>query len=155
MDWVLSCWGWDLYANQRVSFRKSRSRAGRWSNWNSPFVLLWTKWQPTPVLLPRKFHGWRSLVGYSPWGPKESDMTDRLHFELRTRHIIAFCCLIYHWWLMIKISLWRQIAIKNKFINIGKVLKTWPGMYVFNKFLATIIDSIQLTTPLQIVFTYT
>ena len=26
------------------------------------------KWQPTPVLLPRKFHGWRSLVGYSPWG---------------------------------------------------------------------------------------
>ena len=25
------------------------------------------KWQPTPVLLPRKFHGWRSLVGYSPW----------------------------------------------------------------------------------------
>ena len=29
----------------------------------------------TPVLLPRKFHGWRSLVGYSPWGCKESDMT--------------------------------------------------------------------------------
>ena len=28
------------------------------------------KWQPTPVLLPRKFHGWRSLVGYSPWGQK-------------------------------------------------------------------------------------
>ena len=26
------------------------------------------KWQPTPVLLPGKFHGWRSLVGYSPWG---------------------------------------------------------------------------------------
>ena len=26
------------------------------------------KWQPPPVLLPRKFHGWRSLVGYSPWG---------------------------------------------------------------------------------------
>ena len=26
------------------------------------------KWQPTPVLLPRKFHGWRSLMGYSPWG---------------------------------------------------------------------------------------
>ena len=26
------------------------------------------KWQPTPVLLPEKFHGWRSLVGYSPWG---------------------------------------------------------------------------------------
>ena len=34
------------------------------------------KWQPTPVFLPRKFHGWRSLVGYSPWGLKESDMTE-------------------------------------------------------------------------------
>ena len=33
------------------------------------------KWQPTPVLLPRKFHGWRSLVGYSPCGQEESDTT--------------------------------------------------------------------------------
>ena len=35
---------------------------------------------PTPVLLPGKFYGWRSLVGYSPWSCKESDMTERLHF---------------------------------------------------------------------------
>ena len=35
------------------------------------------KWQPTPVLLPEKPHGWRSLVGYSPWGHKESDTTER------------------------------------------------------------------------------
>ena len=34
------------------------------------------KWQPTPVLLPGKSHGWRSLVGYSPWGRKVSDMTE-------------------------------------------------------------------------------
>ena len=39
------------------------------------------KWQPTPVLLPRKFHGWRSLVGYNPWGHKESDTTEWLHFS--------------------------------------------------------------------------
>ena len=38
-------------------------------------------WQLTPVLLPGKFHGQRSLVGYSPWGRKESDMTERLHFH--------------------------------------------------------------------------
>ena len=37
------------------------------------------EWQPTPVLLPGKSHGW-SLVGYSPWGCKESDTTERLHF---------------------------------------------------------------------------
>ena len=36
------------------------------------------KWQPTPVFLPEKFHGQRSLAGYSPWGHKESDMTERL-----------------------------------------------------------------------------
>ena len=39
------------------------------------------KWQPTPVLLPGKFNGWRILVGYSPWGHKESDTTERLHFH--------------------------------------------------------------------------
>ena len=35
---------------------------------------------PTPVLLPGKSHGWRSLVGCSPWGREESDTTERLHF---------------------------------------------------------------------------
>ena len=39
------------------------------------------KWQPTPVLLSGKSHGRRSLVGYSPWGRKESDTTERLHFH--------------------------------------------------------------------------
>ena len=37
------------------------------------------RWHPTAVLLPGKSHGWRSLVGCSPWGRKESDMTERLH----------------------------------------------------------------------------
>ena len=38
-------------------------------------------WHPTPVLLPGKSHEWRSLEGCSPWGPEESDMTERLHFQ--------------------------------------------------------------------------
>ena len=37
-------------------------------------------WQPTPIFLPRKFHGQRSLVGYRPWGHKELDTTELLHF---------------------------------------------------------------------------
>ena len=37
------------------------------------------QWQPTPVVLPGKSHGQRSLVGCSPWGREESDMTERLH----------------------------------------------------------------------------
>ena len=36
---------------------------------------------PTPVLLPGKSHGWRSLVGCSPCGRKESDTTEQLHFH--------------------------------------------------------------------------
>ena len=40
------------------------------------------KWQPTPVLLPGKSYGQRSLVGYSPWGRKESDTTEQRHFHL-------------------------------------------------------------------------
>ena len=39
------------------------------------------QWHSTPVLLPRKSHGWRSLVGCSPWGLEESDTTERLHFH--------------------------------------------------------------------------
>ena len=38
-------------------------------------------WHPTPVLLPGKSHGWRSLEGCSPWGRTESDMTERLRFH--------------------------------------------------------------------------
>ena len=42
------------------------------------------RWHPTPVLLPGKSHGWRSLVGCSPWGHEESDTTEWLpfHFSL-------------------------------------------------------------------------
>ena len=36
------------------------------------------KWQPSPVFLPGKSHRQRSLVGYSPWGCKEYDMTEQL-----------------------------------------------------------------------------
>ena len=36
------------------------------------------KWQPTPELLPRKVNGQRTLVGYSPWGHKQLDMTEHV-----------------------------------------------------------------------------
>ena len=48
---------------------------------------LWLKanrrrqWHPTPVLLPGKSHGWRSVGGCSPWGHEESNTTKRLHFH--------------------------------------------------------------------------
>ena len=45
----------------------------------NPWVrkILWRReWLPTPVFLPGEFHAQRSLVGYSPWDPKDSDTTD-------------------------------------------------------------------------------
>ena len=48
---------------------------------------MWRRqWHPTPVLLPGKPHGWRSLVGCSPWGRQESDTTERLHFHFLLSH---------------------------------------------------------------------
>ena len=47
--------------------------------------ILWRrKWQPTLVLLPGKSHGWRSLIGYSPWGRKNLDTTEWLHFHFQS-----------------------------------------------------------------------
>ena len=49
------------------------------------------KWQPTLVFLPAEFRGQRSLVGYSPWGHKESDTTERLtqHSDLKEQHLLG------------------------------------------------------------------
>ena len=43
------------------------------------------KMKSTPVLLPRKFHGQRSLVGYSPWDHKKSNRTEQLHSQITGR----------------------------------------------------------------------
>ena len=50
------------------------------------------KWQPTPMLLPGKLHGQRSLVSYSPLGRKELDTTKRVHF---------------HFWLQLRKKRWE------------------------------------------------
>ena len=52
--------------------------------WLSSEMLQRRQWHPTPVLLPGKSHGWRSLVGCSPWGSQESDMTEQFHFLYMT-----------------------------------------------------------------------
>ena len=59
------------------------------------------KWQPTPVLLPGKFHGQRSLVNYSPRGRKESGTTERRHFFLPTGIFFIVLCILGHEFLQI------------------------------------------------------
>ena len=60
------------------------------------------KWQPTPVSLPGKSHGQRSLVGCSPWGRKELGMTERLtlthsSFGARSHRVQVFCQPVTGW----------------------------------------------------------
>ena len=50
------------------------------------------KWQPTPVFLPGKSHGWRSLVGYSLPGHKESGTTERLHIHFHFQGVLRVPC---------------------------------------------------------------
>ena len=52
------------------------------------------KWKPAPVFLPGESHGQRSLVGYSPWGHKQSDMSERLsstHYILKDVSMAYMC----------------------------------------------------------------
>ena len=81
------------------------------------------KRQPTPVLLPGKFHGLRSLVGYSPWGPKESDRTQRLHFHFLSEvpqmvGIPAFLFPVSYSWAVCLTTLSLEFLI----YKIGKVI---------------------------------
>ena len=58
----------------RVGLQCGRTRFDPWVE-----KIPWRrKWQPTPVFLPGKSHGRRSLAGYSPWGCKESDTTEAI-----------------------------------------------------------------------------
>ena len=76
------------HSSRRVSIRglggqgnpgKYHRRSGFWGMTRS--LPRRRQWHTTPVLLPGKSHGRRSLVGCSPWGCEEVDMTERLHFQ--------------------------------------------------------------------------
>ena len=76
LSWVVNFFGTSLVA-QMV-----KRLLTMWETWVQSLGredLLRKKWQPAPVFLPGKSHGWRSLVGYSSWGRKESDTTEWLH----------------------------------------------------------------------------
>ena len=69
-------WGFPGASDSKKSARKP---------WFNPWVgkIPWRReWLPTTVFLPGEFHEQRSLVGYSPWGPKELDMTKQLILSL-------------------------------------------------------------------------
>ena len=66
-----------LYSGKESTCQCRRCKRCEFNSWFGK--ILWRrKRQPTPVFLPGEFHGKRSLEGYSPWGCKELDMTERL-----------------------------------------------------------------------------
>ena len=75
------------------------------------------KWQSTPVLLPGKSHGQRSLVGYSPWGRKELDTTERLHFHFHIRGFISHLYAFVHVFTLPEIWLHGHITNSNLSFN--------------------------------------
>ena len=88
--------GWEVggrFNREGIDFPGGSDGKAPVYNWGDPGLIPglgrspWRrKWQSTPGLLPGKSHGQRSLVDYSPWGRKESDMTERLH------HMADLCC---------------------------------------------------------------
>ena len=78
-------WGFHIYLHEHIcdcySQQECRSKLPSLQLLKlSPKTARRRKWQPTPVLLPREFCGWQSLVGFCPWGRRELDTTEQLHF---------------------------------------------------------------------------
>ena len=111
---ILSCilyykrYCWDNWANLRGVWKLDRTNewtsaslvaqtvklsacnaGGVFNSWVGKFPGR-KKWQSTPALLPGKSHGQRSLIGYSPWGRKESDTTEWLHFHFHFQWMNKF-----------------------------------------------------------------
>ena len=89
------------------------------------------KWQPTSVCLPGKFHGQRSLTGYSPWACKESDMTEQLISTQNCiyQRIIGFDGLKQKFFFNLKNNYLNRdilliLGISEKVIFVSKINKT-------------------------------
>ena len=81
--WYILTWLPRWLSCKESACQRSRHRRCDFDSWVGKIP--WRrKWQPTLVFLPGKFHGQKSLVGYSPWGHKESDTTDYMHTHTHT-----------------------------------------------------------------------
>ena len=93
----------------------------RWCNGKEPICQcrihkrLRKKWQHTPELLPGESHRYRSLVGYSPWGPKESDMTEHIHAHTHT----------YMQWVLVLLNIPEGTVPQNKSYLVQNVNSLW------------------------------
>ena len=88
-----------------------------------------SNWQPTPLFLPGESQGQRSLLGCSPWGCEESDMTEWLHFHYKRKYrgYRHFSIFIYFLWLQGKV-IWRlnQNFWKSSVSSVQFLSHIWP-----------------------------
>ena len=113
---------WDLAAAAAVCFERRR------------------QWQPTPVLLPGKSHGWRNLVGCSPWGREELDTTELLPFHFSLSCIgegngnpLQYSCLKNPrdggaWWAVVYGVTQSQTWLKRLSISSSVVGRLWDNV---------------------------
>ena len=84
---------WIMHRLGRKNTPERENRKRPWTEKKKPWIVGFQnrkrrrQWQPTPVLLFGKFHGWRSPVGCSPCDREESDTTERLHFHFSLSYI--------------------------------------------------------------------
>ena len=108
---------WWLSGHQRICLLVRRHKRSEFDPWVGKIP--WSrKWQPTPIFLPGKSPGQRSLVGYSPWDHTESDMTLRHSAHngklIQITSCISFCIhsaviSCFHW------SIWRKSILTQTF----------------------------------------
>ena len=85
-------------------------------------MIPWRKWQTTPGFLPGKYHGQSSLVGYSPWGPKDLDTTEQLT-QYYYYHYFGFIFLFFFFFFKaLKFSGYQEASEKPSAIS-GHVVK--------------------------------
>ena len=85
-------------------------------------------WQPTPVILPGDFYGQRSLVGYSSWGCKELDTTERLTLSFLFFYFCARLLRTMLW--KVPLASWKWWSRKLKkaglwWFNLSEPLSHW------------------------------
>ena len=105
----------------------------------STFMHWRRKWQPTPVFLPGESHGWRSLVGCSPWSRTESNTTKWLSSSsIHPPH--------FHWDDFIKmLVLWRANSFLEKTLMLGKIERRRRRGWQKMRWLNGIINSMDMS----------
>ena len=138
MNWFLCQFYADIRASLIAQSVKSLPAMQETHSWVGKIP--WrSKWQHTPVFLPGESHGQRSLEGYSPWGLKESDTTERLI----TQHIIYISSILYF---SLRTNVWNcnfhyKLMLCRRILQ--KLVKLWNLNFFYSNYCETQLSSLR------------